>query len=737
MSTPINSQIDRVIDSDHHDPFQVLGLHFIDKGKGGALLRTFQPHAESVQIITDHRKQYMYKMREEGLFEIVLSEFSEPFPYEFEIKYYNNTVHRLIDPYRFLPQLGDMDRYLFNSGTHYKLYEKLGAHQITIDTVSGTIFRVWAPSARRVSVIGDFNSWDGRVHQMRSLENSGIWELFIPGIAENELYKFEVRTQYKDLLVKADPFQFYGEIRPKTASVINFLDNYSWQDKEWLENRSKTKPYDLPVSIYEVHLGSWQRDPGNPERFLTYKEIADTLVPYVKEMGFTHIELMPVMEHPLDESWGYQVTAYYSITSRYGTPGEFMYFVDLCHQNGIGVILDWVPAHFPTDSHSLARFDGTALYEHEDPRQGAQPEWGTLVFNYGRKEISNFLIANALFWFDKYHIDGLRVDAVASMLYLDYSRGEGDWIPNCYGGRENIDAIEFLRHLNSIVFDHYPNVMMIAEESTSFFGVSRPADHGGLGFGFKWNMGWMNDTLSYISKDPLYRKYHHNALTFSLYYAFSENFILPVSHDEVVHGKGSLLSKMPGDRWQQFANLRLFLLLQWCHPGKKLIFMGSEFGQWSEWYCKRSLDWHLPEHEPLHKKSQDFVKALNHMYNENPAMWQVDFTPDGFQWLDFNDIDNSVVGFARFGFDHRDHLLCIFNFTPQVINNYIMGVPEGGIYLELFNSDDQQFGGSHIVNGEPLQSIHEPFGFVPHHVRLNLPPLGGIVLKPLNEQTDT
>ncbi|MDX2435190.1 MAG: 1,4-alpha-glucan branching protein GlgB [Desulfobacterales bacterium] len=583
MSNLISSQIDRIIASDHHDPFQVLGLHFIEQKPKVALVRTFQPHAESVQIVIGDQKQYMYKMRQEGLFEIVLHEFSKPFPYEFEIKYYDNTVHTISDPYRFLPQLGDMDRYLFNSGTHYKLYNKLGAHRTVIDSIEGTIFRVWAPAARRVSVIGNFNSWDGRVHQMRSLENSGIWELFIPGIAEDELYKFEVRTQYRDLHIKSDPFQFYGEVRPKTASIVSSLDKYSWHDKDWLEKRSKTKPYDLPQSTYEVHLGSWKRDPGDPERFLTYKEIADMLVPYVKEMGFTHIEIMPIMEHPLDESWGYQVTAYYSITSRYGTPEEFMYLVDLCHQNDIGVILDWVPAHFPTDAHSLARFDGTALYEHEDPRQGAHSEWGTLVFNYGRKEISNFLIANALFWFDVYHIDGLRVDAVASMLYLDYSREEGEWIPNCYGGRENIDAIEFLRHLNSIVFDHYPNVMMMAEESTSFFGVSKPADHGGLGFGFKWNMGWMNDTLSYISKDPLYRKYHHNALTFSLYYAFSENFILPISHDEVVHGKGSLLAKMPGDHWQKFANLRLFLLLQWCHPGKKLLFMGSEFGQLSEW----------------------------------------------------------------------------------------------------------------------------------------------------------
>jgi len=732
MSNHISQQIDRVIASDHNDPFEVLGLHFIDQEGPAALVRTYQPHAESVQIVTGTTKQYMYKMRPEGLFEIILPEFSEPFPYQFEIQYYDNTIHTTADPYCFLPQLGEIDRYLFNSGTHYRLYEKLGAHRTSINEIDGTIFRLWAPAARRVSVIGDFNSWDGRMHQMRSLDSSGIWEIFIPGISDNQLYKFEIRTQYKDLLIKSDPFQFFGELRPKTASIVRSIENYSWNDADWLEKRRSSKPYDQPISIYEVHLGSWRRDPNDPERFLTYCEVADALVPYVKDMGFTHIELMPVMEHPLDESWGYQVTAYYSITSRYGTPEEFMYLVDLCHQNDIGVILDWVPAHFPSDAHSLSRFDGTALYEHQDPRQGTHPEWGTMIFNYGRKEVSNFLIANALFWFDKYHVDGLRVDAVASMLYLDYSRKEGEWIPNCYGGRENIDAVEFLRHLNSIIYDHYPNVMMIAEESTSFFGVSKPADVGGLGFGFKWNMGWMNDTLNYISKDPLYRKFHHNALTFSLYYAFSENFILSISHDEVVHGKRSLLAKMPGDLWQQFANLRAFFLLQWCHPGKKLIFMGSEFGQWSEWYCKTSLDWHLAEQYDLHSQLQDFVRALNHLYQKNLSLWQDDFSYNGFKWLDFNDVDNSVISFARYGYDHRDHVVCIFNFTPQVITNYKLGVPENVSYEEIFNSDFHAYGGSNVLNINRLEAVDEPFGFAPYHVNLTLPPLGGIILKPLN-----
>ena len=734
MSDIINSEIDRVLDSDHHDPFQVLGMHFIEDKPKAVLVRTFQPHAESVQIVIGDTRSYLYKMRPEGLFEIVLHEFSEPFTYQLEAKYYNGTSHVFDDPYRFLPQLSELDRYLFNSGTHYQLYNKLGAHPTIIDNIKGTVFRVWAPSARRVSVIGDFNGWDGRVHQMRSLGESGIWELFIPGIAENELYKFEIKTQYKDILTKSDPFQFYGELRPKTASIVRSLDTYSWNDQEWLKKRSECKPYDKPISTYEVHLGSWQRDPADPERFLTYRELADRLIPYVKDLGFTHIELMPIMEHPLDESWGYQVTANYSVTSRYGTPEEFMYFVDQCHQNNIGVILDWVPAHFPTDAHSLARFDGTALYEHEDPRQGAHAEWGTLVYNYGRKEVSNYLIANALFWFDKYHIDGVRVDAVASMLYLDYARREGEWLPNCYGGRENIEAIEFLRHLNSIIYEHYPNVMMIAEESTSFFGVSKPTDQGGLGFGFKWNMGWMNDTLSYISKDPLYRKYHHNALTFSLYYAFSENFILPISHDEVVHGKKSLLAKMPGDWWQQFANLRLFFLFQWCHPGKKLLFMGSEFGQWSEWYCKVSLDWHLPEQQAQHRQLQGFVRQLNRIYVDNPSLWQVDFSFDGFRWMDFNDVDNSVVGFARFAQDHRDHLICIVNFTPQVLHNYKMGVPSGTPYREILNSDAEAFGGSNVINPETLEPIHEPYGEAPYHIMLSLPPLSGVILSPVSEK---
>lgn len=723
-------EIDRIITSDHYDPFQVLGFHVLKNEPNSSIIRTFQPHAEKVYLVADESKTEMYKTRNEGLFEVVLPNCSEPFEYTYEAHYYNGTSHSFSDPYRFYPQLSNLDQHLFGNGTHYELYNKMGAHPIKIDTIEGTIFRVWAPAARRVSVLGNFNCWDGRVHQMRSLGSSGIWELFIPGINQGEAYKFEIRAHNMDILEKSDPFQFFAELRPKTASIVWDIQGYEWQDDAWMNARQQKVLHEQPMSIYEVHLGSWQRDPDDPSRFLTYRELAEYLIPHVKGLGFSHIELMPVMEHPLDESWGYQVTGYYAVTSRFGTPQDFMYFVDQCHQNDIGVILDWVPAHFPTDGHSLCRFDGTALYEHEDPRQGAHPEWGTLVFNYGRKEVSNFLIANALFWLDKYHIDGYRVDAVASMLYLDYARPEGQWIPNQSGGRENVEAIEFLKHFNTIVYERFPGVMTIAEESTSFFGVSKPTNWGGLGFGFKWNMGWMNDMLDYFTREPLFRKYHHNALTFGLLYAFSENFILPLSHDEVVHGKRSLLSKMPGDQWQQFANLRLLFFLQWTHPGKKILFMGGEFGQYSEWYCKESLDWHLPEQYELHRKTQHFVKNLNQMYRSNPALWEVDFTHEGFQWLDFKDVDNSIIAFARFAKNREDHVVCLLNFTPQVFDNYKLGVPNLCKYKEIFNSNADEFGGSGTHHNDTVEAIEEPFGEAPFHVKVSVPPLGGIILQP-------
>ncbi|MEA3548610.1 MAG: 1,4-alpha-glucan branching protein GlgB [Thermodesulfobacteriota bacterium] len=730
MAIDVVKELDKVIASDHHDPFVVLGLHVIEHEPTSAIIRTFLPLADSVRLVVGDEKRDMYKMREEGLYEIIVPDYCEPFDYYYEATCYDQSIREIRDPYRFHPQLSEFDCHLFSKGTHYQIYDKLGAHQTEINGIEGTIFRVWAPAARRVSVLGDFNYWDGRVHQMRVLGNSGIWELFIPGIGQNDIYKFELRTQNKDILEKADPFQFYAELRPKTASVVWDINTYEWQDNAWLTNKQRQNPYDNAMSIYEVHPGSWQRDPTDPERFLSFRELAETLIPYVKKMGFTHIELMPIMEHPLDESWGYQTSGYYAATSRFGTPQDFMYFVDSCHQQDIGVILDWVPSHFPTDGHILGQFDGTALYEHADPRQGTQPEWGTLIFNYGRKEVSNFLIANALFWLEKFHVDGLRVDAVASMLYLDYARKDGEWVPNPYGGKENLDAIEFIRHLNSIVYDHFPNALMIAEESTSFYGVSKPADQGGLGFGFKWNMGWMNDMLDYFSRDPLYRKHHHNSLTFSLLYAFSENYILPLSHDEVVHGKKSLLAKMPGDKWQQFANLRLLFFFMWTHPGKKHIFMGDEIGQLSEWYSQVSLDWHLLEQNQAHRELHDYFQALNQFYRETKALWEVDFHHEGFKWMDFHDFDNSVISFARSSKDPDDYVVCLLNMTPQVIQHYRLAVPEEIEYQEVFSSDLARFGGSNVVNPDIKQAVAEPVGEAPCHVKVTIPPLGGIILKP-------
>ncbi len=732
----MNEQIDRLLHAEHYDPFQVLGVHFSEKDAHKAIIRCFQPHARSVDLLIDEHVIPMDKVRDEGLFESsidrkqVADSDLDPYNYQYKITYHDGVVQTINDPYRFLPLLAEEDQYLFNFGTNYELYKHIGAQPGMYSQIEGTIFRVWAPSATRVSILGNFNSWDGRIHPMRSLGGSGIWELFLPGIKENELYKFEVRTQRGEILVKSDPFQFWGELRPKTASAVRYLDHYKWNDEQWQESKGKKNPYDSPMSIYELHPGSWQRDPAQPDRFLTFRELADKLIPYVKKLGFTHVELLPVMEHPLDESWGYQITGPFSMSSRYGVPEDFMYFVDACHQEGIGVILDWVPAHFPKDKHSLARFDGTALFEHEDPRQGAHPEWGTFIYNYGRKEVSNYLIANALFWLDIYHIDGLRVDAVASMLYLDYSRQEGEWLPNVYGGRENLEAIEFIRHLNSIIYDRYPGTLMIAEESTSFYGVSKPADAGGLGFGFKWNMGWMNDTLSYFENDPIYRKYHHNNLTFSLVYAFSENFILPLSHDEVVHGKRSLIDKMPGDLWQKFANLRLLLLTMWMHPGKKLLFMGGEFGQWHEWNCKQSLDFHLLQENNMHGEMLKFVEDLNRIYKDNASLWEQDFSHHGFQWMDLEDRENSIISYARYAKDRNDHVVCLLNFTPQTFFNYKMGLPTDSNYEQIFCSDYSRFGGSNAANKTIYKSIAEPYGQASYHTNVVVPPLAGIILKP-------
>jgi len=733
----MQKDFEKILSFNHHDPFQVLGAHFSFPDRQSVTIRTFQPHAEKVNLISGDLHLKMNKTHSEGFFEITLNTKDlfdphlSPYNYQYEILYYSGDINRINDPYRFSVLLGEQDRYLFSAGTNYRLYDHFGSHLICAESIWGSVFRVWAPNAQALSVIGGFNGWDGRVHPMRSLGISGVWELFIPNLQEGEYYKYQIRTKSGEIVEKSDPFQFYGELRPNTASIVKELSHFDWNDQQWQKTKRSQPPYDRAMSIYEVHPGSWRRDPEDPTRFLTYKELADTLIPHVKNLGFTHIELMPVMEHPLDESWGYQVTAPFSVTSRYGTPEEFMHFVDACHLNNLGVILDWVPAHFPKDQHSLGRFDGTALYEHEDIRKGSHPEWGTFIYNYGRNEVSNYLIANVLFWLDKYHIDGLRVDAVASMLYLDYSRKDGEWVPNCYGGRENLEAIEFIRHLNSIVYDIHPHTLLIAEESTSFYGVSKPADQGGLGFGFKWNMGWMNDILSYFSKDPLYRKYHHNLLTFSLMYAFSENFILPLSHDEVVHGKNSLLNKMPGDTWQKFANLRLLLFTLWMHPGKKLLFMGGEFGQWSEWFCKRSLDWHLLEENVLHRQLLDFVADLNKLYTSCPALWENDFNADGFQWLDLEDRNNSIISYARFGKKKKDHLVCIFNYTPQTFNDYKIGLPDNCDYRAVFCSDMKKFGGTSFFEMTTYKAQPEPHGQAAFHTTISIPPLAGVVLQPI------
>ena len=621
-TAPID-EVYQVIYTDHSDPFSVLGPHLLKESSETLLaIRAFIPDAERLSVVLDSEtaglNEYpMEKVHDSGFFEVAIHGQDKVVPYELKKTTTSGTIEVFKDSYSFLPTLSETDLYLFNKGDHHRIYEKLGAHYTEVNGVGGVQFAVWAPTARSVSLIGTFNDWDRRKHAMRVLGASGIWEIFIPGLPEGELYKFHVKTQHGFVLDKADPYGFEMELRPKTASKVNYLSRFAWADDQWIERRSASKHFDAPIAIYEVHLGSWQR--GEDNRWLTYREIAKRLVEYVKKMGYTHIELMPVMEYPFDGSWGYQVTGYFAPTSRFGSPVDLMYFVDYCHRNGVGVILDWVPAHFPKDMYALAQFDGTHVYEHADPRKGEHQDWGTYIFNYGRHEVKNFLASNALFWIDKYHIDGLRIDAVASMLYLDYSRKEGQWVPNQYGGRENLEAIEFIKHVNGLVHHYYPGVLTIAEESTSWPGVTGSLENGGLGFDLKWNMGWMHDMLEYFSKDPVHRKHHHNSLTFALLYAFSERFLLPLSHDEVVHGKGALLSKMPGDLWQKFANLRLLFGLMFGFPGKKLLFMGDEIGQWSEWSHERGLDWHLLEHDS-HKGLSLWMKDLNKLYFGQPAL---------------------------------------------------------------------------------------------------------------------
>jgi 1,4-alpha-glucan branching enzyme len=733
-------EIEKIIHADHRDPFAILGIHPVQvDGERGVSIRAFLPEAAEASAVDSQDPNSAYPLsliHPDGFFELFVQN-REIFSYYIIIKTHDGNLLKFHDPYSFLPIIGDIDRHLFNEGNHFLIYEKLGAHLIDVNGIKGVHFAVWAPNAKRVSIIGDFNKWDGRRHPMRILGSSGIWELFIPGIKEGEIYKFEIKTQANHLLVKADPYAFYSEVRPKSASIVWDINKYEWNDGEWMARRENTNHLNMPVAIYEVHLGSWARhvlskvegkaEGGN--RFLTYREIAPLLVDYVNDMGYTHIELMPVMEHPFDASWGYQVTGYFAPTSRFGTPEDFMYFVDYCHQNNIGVIVDWVPAHFPRDGHSLIRFDGTALYEHEDPRKGEHPDWGTLIFNYGRHEVRNFLISNVLFWCRKYHLDGIRVDAVASMLYLDYSKRHGEWVPNIYGGRENLEAIDFLKRLNEIVHGRFPGIITIAEESTAWGGVSSPTYLGGLGFTFKWNMGWMHDILDFMTKDPIFRKYHHNNLTFAMLYAFHENFILVLSHDEVVHGKASLLGKMPGDIWQKFANLRLLLSYMYAQPGKKLLFMGGDIGQWNEWKHNQSLDWHLLQYES-HAKLQRFVKDLNHLYKSEAAMWEIDFEYAGFEWIDFHDWERSIVSFIRRGKDPDNHLVFVFNFTPAPRFNYRIGVPSHCLYKEILNSDASIYCGSNLGNEGGRWSDQIPWQWKPCSLEITLPPLSSLVFKP-------
>ena len=715
----------------HGNPFAILGQHgAMAAGWRGLVIRAFQPQAQSVSVLRSGREHRMERVHREGVFEAFLAGETEFSPYKLSITLHDGETYVTEDPYRFPPVLTDFDLHLFSEGNHYRLYDKLGAHIIRHGGVDGVHFSVWAPGAERVSVVGDFNQWDGRRHPMNPRGSSGLWEIFLPSMSGGDLYKYEIKTRYKGYMtVKSDPFGFFSEMRPKSASVVWDLDRYEWADAEWMSTRKERQKLDAPISIYEVHLGSWRAAPDNDlgQRWLTYRELADQLVSYAKEMGYTHLQLLPVTEHPFDGSWGYQTIGYYAPTSRYGTPDDFLYFVDTAHQAGLGVIMDWVPAHFPKDGHGLSFFDGTHLYEHANPKQGEHQDWDTLIYNYGRNEVRAFLLSNALFWLDKYHIDGFRVDAVASMLYLDYSRKPGQWIPNQYGGRENLEAISFLRRFNEVVHQEFPDALTFAEESTDWPMVSRPTYMGGLGFDMKWNMGWMHDMLDYIQKEPVHRKYHHNHLTFSLLYAFTENFTLPFSHDEVVHGKGAMLSKMPGDYWRKFANLRTLYGYMYGHPGKKLLFMGCELGQWNEWNHDCQLDWNLLDFE-FHRNLQRYVKDLNRLYVGEAALHEVDFSWKGFEWIDFHDIDQSTVSFIRRGLDPNDFVIVVSNFTPVVRHGYHVGVPAPGVYRELLNSDSGFYGGSNAVNG-PVMSAPGACQGQPHSIRLTLPPLGVLFLK--------
>lgn len=724
------SQIERIESGTFTDIFSVLGLQQNPAGSG-LVIRALLPGAQEAAVVDRRNGRTIARMvhiGSNGLFEAVMPRRKNRFDYRLKVRYADADLIQE-DPYCFPPVLSDDDLYLFCEGTQERAYRWMGAHPRRVDGVDGVLFAVWAPAASRVSVVGDFNLWDGRRHVMRKHPAAGVWEVFIPGVEAQALYKYEILdAQGKLLPLKSDPYARSMQHPPETASRVVGDSGFSWSDKSWMKQRAVRQGTDQPISIYEVHAGSWRRNAGEGNRYLSYRELADELIPYVVEMGFTHIQLMPISEYPFDGSWGYQPIGLFAPSIRFGTPDELRYFVDRCHRHQIGVLVDWVPGHFPTDAHGLGRFDGTCLYEHEDLRQGFHPDWNTLIYNYGRSEVLSFLLSNALFWFDQFHIDGLRVDAVASMLYLDYSRQDGEWIPNRDGGRENLEAIEFLKRVNASVARHYPGALMIAEESTAWPGVTAPVEQGGLGFDFKWNMGWMNDTLAYMGRDPLYRQYHHDQVTFGLVYAFSEQFVLPLSHDEVVHGKGSLLARMPGDDWQQFANLRAYLGLMWGHPGKKLLFMGGELAQRGEWNHNQSLDWHLLE-SPSHAGVRALVRDLNRVYREIPALHRRDGDGEGFEWVQGDNSQQSVFAWLRKSGDGRSLALVVSNMTPEVRHDYRVGVPVAGHYAERINSDSALYGGSDVGNRGGVDAAPADCNGRPFSLSLTLPPLATLVFE--------
>jgi len=727
------AEIGALVSASHHEPRSLLGYHEFPRADGTplAMVRVFEPGAESVKVFWEDDEEAtaheLKRVHDAGLFEGSIAYRRPLMPYRLRVNFGGDNIVVKHDTYFFSHELSDFDLHLFGEGRHYGIYHKFGAHPRVRDGVAGIHFAVWAPNAKRVSVVGDFNMWDGRKHAMQARGGSGVWELFVPGIGEGAAYKFEIRTQRGDILMKSDPFGFRMQLRPETASIVADLDGYSWSDDAWMKRRAQTDWRRAPINIYEVHLSSWRHSWNRQPPFYSWSEAAEHLIPYVVEMGYTHIELMGVAEHPFDGSWGYQVVGYYAPTSRFGTPKEFMAFVDKCHQAGIGVLLDWVPAHFPKDAHGLAEFDGSALYEHADTRLGEHMDWGTKIFNFGRHEVKNFLVANALYWMERYHVDGLRVDAVASMLYLDYSRKAGEWVPNKYGGRENLDALEFLREFNIVAHREHPGVLTVAEESTAFPGVSRPVHLGGVGFSFKWNMGWMNDTLSYFSKDPVYRRHEHNKITFSFMYAWTENFILPISHDEVVHGKRSLLDKMPGDEWQKRANYRLFMSYMTAHPGKKLMFMGSEFGQWHEWRDHEQLDWPLLQ-DAKHQGLKELNRELAKFYREHPQLHASDCDAGGFRWIDLHNNDESVFAFLRQELGLAP-LVCVFNATPVPRDDYWLGVPDPGRYQVLFDSDFPGFGGGGFAGVPGYEAFQHTVHGYPYALRIRLPPLAAVFLR--------